>query len=633
MGIRVPRITVNADFAEDAALGDLTLLSVGYGLHQAWVFATMFGATSVFGIQAYLTGMNDMHVTAAYLVSIIVYVACLLFAAATDQRFLRFYISRKTLAAASAMGCAGTVLLALSGTGDLVALEIASGVLTGLGSSMLILFWGTAFARCDTSSIVLNTSLGVVMGVAVYVLLLHSAPVPFTGLMASAIPLLELAVLWNKTPRPYSERDGVPIFKPLPVNRAKFFARFATPTLIMGLALGTLRQTSIQASLPATDLADQLLLLLAAGCATVIMLITIMIQGRGDQWNRYFRPLVPLIAVALLFLPSARSGSDLLPNLALLIGYLSFEAMMWVFFGMLAQRFRMSPVLVFGLGRGMLAAGILAGSLIPVIDAGWLNALPFGEQGVAMTMLVAMFVAYALLPREREIESIVAPCPAVRAVSVSLENAPLAVSAAPTQSPAEPNLAAREPSPSNPQDLPDPSNLPDPQGPTPPGHGPSASAPAGAPSADGSPASFSAASFANLSPARQAMLRHPSSARLAAMSLQPAVGADQKADGGGGPADGIPGGAGRPLAASEGRQRGGRFRAKCETVANAFLLSRRETEVMFFLAKGHNAAYIQEKLYISEGTAKTHIRHIYRKLDIHTQQELMRMVESAEASE
>ena len=80
------------------------------------------------------------------------------------------------------------------------------------------------------------------------------------------------------------------------------------------------------------------------------------------------------------------------------------------------------------------------------------------------------------------------------------------------------------------------------------------------------------------------------------------------------------------------RTRDGRFRAKCETVANTYLLSARETEVMFFLAKGHNAAYIQEKLYISEGTAKTHIRHIYRKLDIHTQQELMRMVESAEES-
>ena len=31
MGIRVPRITVNADFGDDTAFGDLSLLSVGYG--------------------------------------------------------------------------------------------------------------------------------------------------------------------------------------------------------------------------------------------------------------------------------------------------------------------------------------------------------------------------------------------------------------------------------------------------------------------------------------------------------------------------------------------------------------------------------------------------------------------------
>ena len=68
-------------------------------------------------------------------------------------------------------------------------------------------------------------------------------------------------------------------------------------------------------------------------------------------------------------------------------------------------------------------------------------------------------------------------------------------------------------------------------------------------------------------------------------------------------------------------------------MANTFLLSRRETEILFFLAKGHNAAYIQEKLYISEGTAKTHIRHIYRKCDVHSQQDLMRMVENAQPTE
>ena len=34
-----------------------------------------------------------------------------------------------------------------------------------------------------------------------------------------------------------------------------------------------------------------------------------------------------------------------------------------------------------------------------------------------------------------------------------------------------------------------------------------------------------------------------------------------------------------------------------------------------------------DELCISRSTAKTHINHIYKKLDIHTQQELLKMVE------
>ena len=77
----------------------------------------------------------------------------------------------------------------------------------------------------------------------------------------------------------------------------------------------------------------------------------------------------------------------------------------------------------------------------------------------------------------------------------------------------------------------------------------------------------------------------------------------------------------------------GRFHARCEEIADRYLLSRRETEVMFLLAKGHNAAFIQDKLCISKSTAKTHINHIYRKLDIHTQQELLNMVDDRQDEE
>lgn len=45
------------------------------------------------------------------------------------------------------------------------------------------------------------------------------------------------------------------------------------------------------------------------------------------------------------------------------------------------------------------------------------------------------------------------------------------------------------------------------------------------------------------------------------------------------------------------------------------------------LARGHNAAYVQDKLCITQSTAKSHIYNIYRKLDIRTQHELLAMVE------
>ena len=69
------------------------------------------------------------------------------------------------------------------------------------------------------------------------------------------------------------------------------------------------------------------------------------------------------------------------------------------------------------------------------------------------------------------------------------------------------------------------------------------------------------------------------------------------------------------------------FERRCAAVAELYQLSPRETDILKFLAKGRNAAYIQSKLTISPHTVKSHIYSIYRKLDIHSQQKLMDFVE------
>lgn len=75
------------------------------------------------------------------------------------------------------------------------------------------------------------------------------------------------------------------------------------------------------------------------------------------------------------------------------------------------------------------------------------------------------------------------------------------------------------------------------------------------------------------------------------------------------------------------------FDSRCAAVAELYQLSPRETDILKFLAKGRNAAYIQSKLTISPHTVKSHIYNIYRKLNIHSQQKLMDFVEDCPIDE
>lgn len=61
-------------------------------------------------------------------------------------------------------------------------------------------------------------------------------------------------------------------------------------------------------------------------------------------------------------------------------------------------------------------------------------------------------------------------------------------------------------------------------------------------------------------------------------------------------------------------------------VARTYKLSAREEEVLLLLAQRKTVGVIERELFIANGTAKAHVRHIYQKLDIHTRQELFDMV-------
>lgn len=54
-------------------------------------------------------------------------------------------------------------------------------------------------------------------------------------------------------------------------------------------------------------------------------------------------------------------------------------------------------------------------------------------------------------------------------------------------------------------------------------------------------------------------------------------------------------------------------------------LTKREEEILMYLAERHNGAYIASVLFISPNTARTHIHNIYRKLGVSSREEILRL--------
>lgn len=69
--------------------------------------------------------------------------------------------------------------------------------------------------------------------------------------------------------------------------------------------------------------------------------------------------------------------------------------------------------------------------------------------------------------------------------------------------------------------------------------------------------------------------------------------------------------------------------ARCRDLAEHRGLTERETEVLSFLARGRDVSWIERKLFISRNTVNTHRKNLYRKLGVHTQQELLSLIEES----
>jgi DNA-binding CsgD family transcriptional regulator len=67
--------------------------------------------------------------------------------------------------------------------------------------------------------------------------------------------------------------------------------------------------------------------------------------------------------------------------------------------------------------------------------------------------------------------------------------------------------------------------------------------------------------------------------------------------------------------------------SRCQTLADKYSLTKRECEVLVLLSKGRDLPYISEALYISKNTVRSHLKNMYLKIDIHSKQDLLNLID------
>ena len=72
----------------------------------------------------------------------------------------------------------------------------------------------------------------------------------------------------------------------------------------------------------------------------------------------------------------------------------------------------------------------------------------------------------------------------------------------------------------------------------------------------------------------------------------------------------------------------GRWKRAAFELAEEKNLSRREEEVLQLLLKGHSKQRVAEELFVSYNTVRSHVRKVYVKCNVHSQQELINLFET-----
>ncbi len=453
---------------------------------------------------------------------------------------------------------------------------VVCGALVGFGAAIISMSFSVSFSVCDLPTTTISIGLSFLLSVLFFagiVLVGDLSPI-ISSVICLCLPALDCFCLKRCSAHLVDNLEFILVT--LPVKGESFSWRIILPSLVFGFAVGLLRQGAVFLPVASANYSANLPALILAGVFTVVALWMATVTQRNTK-NFVFRTLCPLIAVLLAaYTLGAADMSEFGSMFVLFSGYLALEACLLIAYADISQRYRISPFVVYGFGRGSLTLGSFVAFLMMFPNTVTGTALS-DTTILVVAVLMCIIVGVYLMPTGPEIRSTLIRgtyCPAFAADEVLEDGQSLAQAVTTIQETLEEGEGKGAEG-----------RLPDEE----------------LRVREGVTDSTLQPETLQSTPANKNVASDVSSSQKNRCSNQNA--------------------------------NLGKFKRKCLAVADCYLLSERESEILFLLAKGWNAAAIQEHLFISSGTVNTHMRHIYRKINVHSQQELISVIDSVELAE
>lgn len=530
---------------------------VGFGFYYAWIWVSYNSNVLVFPSAA--SDLPPDTISLTYLVSTLALGVALVLLSLVRPLTRRLVGSNLLLIAVAVVVGAATVgTYASSSLGaDANLYLIVSAALTGAGTSVIVLRFGVVYSKAPAREAAMYTAASFVFAAMIYFMAV-GLPDPVGMVFTALLPVL--AVVSTLTNPEWSdEGEGGRPEGPVPLRR--FFVRLLVAVAVFSVVVGVSRGFSVPHSSISSLNADGALIIFSTAVVAGVLFVVVGLLRRQFDVSRLYYLIIIAVAAGILVTPLL--GGTGFGSQFITVAYNCFVLVIWCLLAYVAYSSRLSPILVFGLGRGASALGT---------TFGWLAGLEIvRSQGdgslslevISVAMVFALLVVSMLVLNDRLIGDALRPEERIRgdAAEVPAQGAGSAGEAA---------FADRR------------------------GAEDRRSAADGEGAWDGGTGRSGASEMGEVG---------------------------EMGGAGASLADGSPGGA------AAGERRHGPYRMRCDAVAERYGLSPRERDVFDLLVRGRSIDYIAQNLTISFNTAKSHIRHIYVKTDVHSRQELIDLID------